>query len=277
MGCLPASGGCERLRTDPFVEHLNRLENTNYRHEACLDILFRNTPQPEALYVDKAAARRLVIERKTVVSPRDYVLRHKNDHFVAERIIEGLRDLTSKGAYSIELEPTIVGKPCELEEFSDQVISVVRAGFVKVQNGEVIGSQQLGRSWAIYRERPGERAFDGSPENGLRITWNMPDPLASGSKIPPDILESLSELFSACDDKFQDYLKDRRIVVIDPHGDIRYNPDCWWGEVFEALPPPPSISEIWSGTYDWLDEEQQGWMFDKLYPLHKPPLRLILQ
>jgi hypothetical protein len=278
MGCLPASGGCERRRTDPFVEHLNWLEKTNYQHEACLDVLFRNSPQPEALYVDEATECRLVVERKTVVSPQDYVVRHKNDHFVAERISEGLNDLLSEGAYGMELEPGIVGRPSELEEFAQEVIKSARARFVEVQNGRVIGSQQPRRSWALYHEDPRARAFDGGPENGLRITWNMPDSLASAWEITSDILESLSELFSACVDKFQDYLNDRRIVVIDPYGDIRYNPDCWWGEVFEALPPPPSISEIWSGTYDWLDDEQQGWIFDKLYPISKEPrLKLIQQ
>jgi hypothetical protein len=65
MGCLPNSGRCERHRTEPFVQYLNDIENVSYRHEACLDIVIRNRPQPEVLYVEPSTAQRIVIERKT--------------------------------------------------------------------------------------------------------------------------------------------------------------------------------------------------------------------
>lgn len=52
MSCMATSGGCERHRTDPFVNHLNGTEGSRYRHEACLDRLHWDSPQPEALYVD---------------------------------------------------------------------------------------------------------------------------------------------------------------------------------------------------------------------------------
>ena len=93
MGCLPESGGCERQRTDPFIQHLNWLEGSNYEHSVCLDVMFRNSPQPEALYVDKASGARLVIERKNLVSPASYAVGHKNDHLVVDRVIDGLTGL----------------------------------------------------------------------------------------------------------------------------------------------------------------------------------------
>ena len=50
MGCLPESGGCERQRTDPFVNHLNWLEGTNYVDKVCLDVIDRNTHQPDGMF-----------------------------------------------------------------------------------------------------------------------------------------------------------------------------------------------------------------------------------
>ena len=271
MGCLPESGGCERSRTDPFVDHLNEVERTNYRHVACLDVLDRNSPQPETLYVDTETSQRLVVERKNIVWPSDYAPRHKQDHELAERLIEGLNDLTADGPYSMELQPSAFSSANELAEFAEVIIQGAHELFPAVESGETIGSLQ-GPWWRLFREHTGERAFDwGAPDTGLRISWNRPDTLASSAKVSLGLLDTVSRLFSSCVDKFQDYLDARRILVVEPHGEIRYNPDSWWAQVFAEVPPPLAISEIWSGTYDWLDDTQRGWMFDKLYPLVPQP------
>lgn len=104
MGCLPESGACERQRTDPFVHHLNWLEGANYVHNVCLDVLHRNSPQPEALYIDEGSDRRLVIERKNLVWPPEYALGHKNDHFVVDLVSDGLKGLIRDDAYELQLE-----------------------------------------------------------------------------------------------------------------------------------------------------------------------------
>lgn len=31
--------------------------------------------------------------------------------------------------------------------------------------------------------------------------------------------------------------------------------------------PPSEITEIWDGMFDWLDDYEQGWTFEKLYPI----------
>ena len=275
MGCLPESGGCERSQTDPFVDHLNEIERTNYRYVACLDVIDRNSAQPETLYVDTETSQRLVIERKNIVWPSDYAPRHKQDHELAKRLSEGLNDLTADGPYSMQLQPSAFSSANELSEFAEMIIQGAHELFPAVEKGETIGSLQ-GASWRFFREHPGERAFDwDAPDTGLRITWNLPGTLASSAKLSPGLLHTVSRLFSACVEKFREYLDSRRILIVEPHGEIRYQPDSWWTHVFAEVPPPQAITEIWSGTYDWLDEAQRGWMFDKLYPVvQQPPLKL---
>jgi hypothetical protein len=277
MGCLPESGGCERRQTDPFVDHLNEIEKTNYDHVACLDRIHRNSPQPEALYIDAAAGTQLVIERKNIVWPPDYARRHKQDHILAERLIGGLKNLTANGPYAIELEQSDFNSPEELAEFADVIIQGVHELFTAVERGEAIGSL-VGPPWRFFREHPGERAFDwDAPDSGLRITWNLPDSLMSSAQISPDLINTVSRLFSSCVDKFHGYLEARRILMIEPHGEIRYNPDSWWADLFAVVKPAADISEIWSGSYDWLDDTQRGWMFDKLYPVvRQSPFKLEL-
>lgn len=164
MGCLPESGGCERQRTDPFVSHLNWLEGTNYVHKACLDVIDRNTPQPEALYVDEDSGASLVIERKNLVWPPEYAVGHKNDHFLVDLVTEGLRDLISDDPHELQLELAISGSRAELQEYASFIAETVRARFPEIRGGMRVGSTQAGRRWAFWRGDKQERMFEGSPK-----------------------------------------------------------------------------------------------------------------
>ena len=266
MGCLPESGGCERQRTDPFVNHLNWLEGTNYVHKACLDVIDRNTPQPEALYVDEDSGARLVIERKNLVWPPEYAVGHKNDHFLVDLVTEGLRDLISDDAYELQLELAISGSRVELEEFAGLITQTVRARFAEIRGGMRVGSTQAGRRWAFWRGDKQERTLEGAPETGLGVHWDVPSGDSSGK--PPDgFLKEVARLFGACVPKFEPYIDARRLLVIEQHGDLRYMGAWWWKRVLELVVPPPEIQELWDGMFDWLDDYEQGWTFEKLYPI----------
>ncbi len=266
MGCLPESGGCERHRTDPFVDHLNWLEGTNYVHKACLDVIDRNTPQPEALYVDEDSGARLVIERKNLVWPPEYAVGHKNDHFLVDLVTEGLRDLISDDAYELQLELAISGSRVELEEFAGLITQTVRARFAEIRGGMRVGSTQAGRRWAFWRGDKQERTFEGAPETGLGVHWDVPTSGDSSGKPPDGFLKEVARLFGACVPKFEPYIDARRLLVIEQHGDMRYMGAWWWKRVVELVVPPPEIQELWDGMFDWLDDYEQGWTFEKLYP-----------
>ena len=266
MGCLPESGGCERQRTDPFVNHLNWLEGTNYVHKACLDVIDRNRPQPEALYVDENSGARLVIERKNLVWPPQYAVGHKNDHFLIDLLTERLRDLMSDDAYELQLELAISGSRVELEEFVDLITQTVRTRFAEIRGGMTVGSTQAGRSWAFWRGDKQVRIFQGAPETGLGFHWDVPTSEDSGGKPPDGFLKEVARLFGACVPKFDAYMDARRILVIEQHGEMRYMGAWWWKRVLELVVLPTEIQELWDGMFDWLDDSEQGWTFEKLYP-----------
>jgi hypothetical protein len=238
MGCLPNSGGCERQRTDPFVDYLNWLEGTNYHHDVCLDVIYRNSPQPEALYTDTASGDRLVIERKSLVWPPEYTVGHKNDHFVRELVIDGLTELTNDDAYELNLEPAVSGTKEELEEFARLIIQTVRTRFLEIRSGMEVGSSQVGRRWAFWRGDRSDRRFQNAPEVGLGIHWEIPQSKDLGRKPPEGFLKEASRLFGACVAKFEPYMDARRILVIEQFGDIRYMGAWWWTGVLEIVIPP---------------------------------------
>jgi hypothetical protein len=270
MGCLPESGGCERQRTDPFVHHLNELEGKHFAHEICLDRVYRNSPQPEALYIDTATAEQLVIERKTLVWPRDYPARHKNDHLVADLLLKGLKELTSNAPYTIELEVGLVGQRDDLTAFAHHITTVIRESFHAVERGQLIDVAQVGRRWKFFREKPAWRDGDNVPETRLVVRWYPEETLDLASAPPEELLADIARLFASCIQKFQAYLHARRILLIDQHGDLQYLGDFWWERVFKALPPPSGIPEIWMGTHDWITDCEQDWIFEQLFPMSAP-------
>lgn len=266
MGCLPESGGCERQRTDPFVDHLNWLEGTNYIHSVCLDVLYRNSPQPEALYIDKASGARLVIERKNLVWPPEYAVGHKNDHFLVDLVSDELKDLVNDDAYELQLDFTISGTTAELEEYADVIAQTVISRFPEIRGGLRVGSTQEGRRWAFWRGDRANRAFHRNPETGLGVHWDVRSSEDHDRKPPEGFVKEVARLFGACVPKFEPYMDARRILVIEQHGDMRYMGAWWWKRVLDVVMPPPEIQELWDGMFDWLDDYQQGWTFEKLYP-----------
>lgn len=85
--------GCEWLRggLNDFVTHYNNLNGSAYSLTACLDVVKvsgSSPKEPEVLLTYRASGRTMVIERKSVVSPPTYLLRHELDHRFVNRLGE---------------------------------------------------------------------------------------------------------------------------------------------------------------------------------------------
>ncbi len=64
---------------DKFVSHYNRENGTSYVHTECLDIVRtggQTKPKAEVLVTDATRSTLMVVERKSVVWPPNYILRH---------------------------------------------------------------------------------------------------------------------------------------------------------------------------------------------------------
>lgn len=129
-----------------------------------------------------------------------------------------------------------------------------------------VGSAQAGRRWAFWHGDRQQRAFEGAPETGLGVHWDVPASQNSTGKPPDGFLKEVARLFGACVPKFEPYMDARRILVIEQHGDMRYMGAWWWKRVLDVVMLPTEIQELWDGMFDWLDDYQQGWTFEKLYP-----------
>lgn len=242
MSCLPETGGCERFKTDPFVNYLNAEEETSYQYEQCLDRSDRNNSQPETLYRDRNNAQTLVIERKTVVWPIDCVERHKIEHDVSELIQSKLNGKFLDDYYQLQLPSIGPLKPKkrERELFATKIVEEVLR---KAQPAQPVCRDSSLMGYGFTRLDPSEVEPDQG--RGITICWSGPpiehiDP----NNLPEKLDKQISCIFDACRKKFQPYMNARRILIVEPQGNLCFIGPEWWSVVFHAKMPPIQISEV---------------------------------
>lgn len=269
MPCLPESGGCERPFTDVLVAHLNRIEGTHFVHRACLDVAERKVPQPEALYVDVENGCQLVIERKSISWPVDYPYRHNNDHAVSELFAHELCDLTGDDLYEIRLPMLMQGKRAELLRYALQDARQIRSNWSTIASGSELKGRDGESCWWVFRKLPEWEREDKAPSRGLQISLAGPglafEDFLDPAYLPAELEAAITKIYAKCTSKFISYPEARRILLLDPNGDLRTESAEWWQKVWKSVAPPSSVQEIWSGILDWVNDDTQDWIFEQLY------------
>jgi hypothetical protein len=264
VGCLVESGGCERAGTEPFIEHLNRLGKTRYVYKSCLDVLNRETPQPETLYVDEILNESVVIERKSIIWPPNYARGHANDHFVREQISKELDRIEFKDLYCLQLPWLIEGTKDELRAFSRGVAAQIKTLYFSLELGQVVRSRSRpGREWTFYIQ-PEEERYEEAPDQGLGFVWlykGYDEALVQAERLPPELEKALNTIYRSCSRKFAGYLGSHRILLLHPYGDLVHMPGSWWDEALTKCPPPPIVNEAWLALFD---DEFGAWDFQCL-------------
>ena len=193
---------------------------------------------------------------------------HSNDHFISQVLSDALKGLKVDDLYEVRFPMLIQGKREQLRGFVLRAADKIRANWAMVASGLALTERVNENWWWSFRRVPSSEKEDSSPSAGLQVTWvgrsMMLEDWLSPSE-PPDVLAStLQNIYSACVAKFAAYAIARRVLVLDPHGDLRHHFAEWWQELWTALPPPPEIEEIWSGIFDYVDDETQDWQFERL-------------
>ena len=119
----------------------------------------------------------------------------------------------------------------------------------------------------------GSEAPDGTPIEDAPASvwaWQMRQVRELGfdfidpTNLPEKLASALQDIYSRCVKKFAAYPDARRVLVLDPHADLRYLGTDWWKGVFSVLPPPTEIDEIWSEAFELVEEGLEGWIFEQL-------------
>jgi hypothetical protein len=269
MGCLPRSGGCEHKRLLPFIRYLNDAEATDYALDVCLDVHVRNSPQPEALYVNSSGGR-LVIERKTVVWPLDYAEGHSADHFLVDALTQRLSPLVGDRPCTLDVPARISLSRTILTSFAEDVAGAIASHQQELEEGMELRSVHPARPFRFRFQSANERD-EWEPVSGLCISFQSrpSGELIDPGRLPDPMLHQINKIFSSVARKFLSYGADRRVLLIDAHGEARWCTNDWWSEVFKRYPPSSGSMEIWLSP----DDAAEGWegtLFWRVFPSQQP-------
>lgn len=255
MTCLPRAGKCEWEDLKHFVAHLNKERMATFQHSCCLDIS-GSEKQPEVLCKDEFG-HSLVIERKGIFWPPDYVQRHKIEHNFWELLIQMLNgEDTRRAPYSLRVSSPGIVNDQELKRIALELSVILKPILGTIQPGEGVRFKQP-IPVELWREFPGERDPD-DPETGLGIHSQEPEyaELLDPAAIPTEFTETLRKHFDSAREKFLRYANSKRILLLN-FVSIQLHMQLdqpWWIKYFESR-PQQGIDEIWAtfeyGKGDW--------------------------
>lgn len=268
MTCAPLDcrcGHCEERVLAPFVTHYNASTGKCFRFQRRLDVT-GPTPQPEAEYADAVSGSSLVIERKSLVYPPDFVKFHRTQQDVSETIDERIRDvLDPQRAYRLTLR-TIRGNRTSISNLVDEICGRIALELSHVHDGYTIGERTPGNEWSFVEEQLSEREYF-QPTTGLIFEFEG----ARGRfnpyfGIPDDLAREATRLFNTTSDKFASHADATRLLVLDTFGIANIMTDAGWDALFRAVSVPPNIDEIWMTKHANITDLACGWIFQRLWP-----------
>ncbi len=262
---MPTSCHCEETILAPFVTAYNRHAGTRFSFKERLDV-GGNTPEPEALYVDEFSGNRLVIERKNVVWPRDYVKVHHSLHMVTGIIADVIKPhVHSTKAYRLAMPDQIAGPLAALRSHGRSIGETIVKNLANVHGGQTIGSEQSGREWSFRLETAFEREYTDNAA-GVRYVFNGKITPLDWGEVPSGLEMELLRLLSSASRKFSRHADARRIVVVDFMGDMRYPSGAVLDSLFRSIRMPAAIDDVWYYTQDLITDVHYGWVYQQLWP-----------
>jgi hypothetical protein len=248
-------GKCEWLAEgglSEFVAHYNREIGSSFSHTECLDIvrIAGVTPKrPEVLATDPKG-RRMVIERKSVAWPADYIERHAAEHELTNLIARQAGDRFHDNCYVLELsdmdlEQLNVGGLKKVGKELGNVVAQLRKSDLPVRGKKPV-------RWAFRKAYFGEH--DGYFGIVISMTKSMGRESVDASESAKiGTASALRRRLEEAALKFSDYADARKVVLLDFYGTELDEEDI--PPLLDRGAVPNSIDEIWMSVRDWVSDE----------------------
>lgn len=260
MNCIPGSFKCEWRDLRHFVAHYNSVNGTSYERHSCLDVEIRNCAQPEVLC--RHESNEIVLERKTITWPEDYIEQHTKMHDLVDTLLERLPDFVGPNPTTLRIphvnEPNASSRRAQAEALISEITS--RRDELRTKG---ITSGTYPFPWSLCFDGECDRD-DHEPASGLRIETGdlfLTDQIDPNS--PPARLDALIRRnLESAKKKFSGYCDAKRILVLQliPSSLTHLLDREWWEDYFRAHPTPPEIDEVWAAT----SYGGENWHFEKV-------------
>jgi hypothetical protein len=198
--------------------------------------------------------------------PEDYAHQHSKDHDLANAISADLAGIDFQDVYVLQMPTLGTGaSKKELQTLGRAVAGAIRSRYASLKAGQALPIKSGGLSFGFGIRAIWERS-DSDPPKGLCFSWTMDDSSRSREfEIQDGLMPQIAKIYKACEGKFAGYADHRRILMLDPHGDIANNPPRWWNAVFAKAAVPSAIDEIWIGSFGDDGFGGEDWIIEKVF------------
>ncbi len=274
FSCFPASKKCEWRDLIGFVNHYNNISQKAYRRSKCLDVELRNQKEPELL-LEAPGEVPIVIERKSVVWPSEYLSDHANEHDLYHTFVDRIRlrgNLFSDSAYQLTVNAeSLRGKgKREVRNFAEQIADfVVSAQFsVKSPNGI---SNEDPIPWRFRHLSLHERD-ETVPDIGIGlVTHEKLESFESFQDLHRITIaksgysDEFNRIVKAAAEKFTKYSDCERLLVVQFFGNSSiYLQDEEIVEIITTAQLPDAIDQVWLARQEWISESDYEIAWDRV-------------
>jgi len=250
---------------DKFVSHYNRENETNYVRTECLDIVRtggRTQPKPEVLITDARHSRQMVIERKSVVWPPNYIRRQQNEEDFANVIWQQTKGRFQNDCYELTVSTE------DLEKLDSRAVKQIALEIGSVLAGVNLSSKPLRSSTPVHWHFHRANTYDDSgTRKGIVVIHQDPmmatfEDFKWNDAIVGTAAAMERELAEAAA-KFIGYEAARKVVLLDFYGNELSDEDIT--PLLEKIALPQAVDEIWMTKQVWVSEDDFEIGFERLF------------
>ena len=263
FSCHIPEGPCEWQHLRGFVSHFNATHGKSYSRSACLDVANRKGKEPEVL-LEAPGETPIVIERKFIAWPSDYLANHGNEHIFDDLILARLSDKFSDSAYRLAVhERDLKGKKKrEVEKIAKQIADIVLVNLNQAKSPRGIGGSEP-IHWSLRPLDPRER-YENTPEVGLEIdTWGEPveldypssEVLRLAAEAKSGYAQEFERAANNAAPKFAAYAHCLKLLLVQFYGSsslLVMDEDII--EVVQSARLPGVIDQVWVAQHDWVTQ-----------------------
>ena len=256
--CFPPTNKCEWSDLRAFVVQYNDTYGTSYTRKACLDIEIRDRRAPELL-LESPGEIPMVIERKSVVWPCDYLATHRIEHQLFHQAPPALADDFGDGAYelSVRADWLRVMPKSAAGTLTEQIVRQILSNRAAAKmRGGVRGSTPV--PWS-FRPLRSDEMDDFEPAKTIRVSidepWSFEEPFgdSEGDEDPKAGFTHQFEIaLESAARKFEEYLDNLKVLLVQFHGDGSLILDEEIVQIINAVQLPETVDQVWLAQHDWI-------------------------
>jgi hypothetical protein len=146
-------------------------------------------------------------------------------------------------AYRMSMRDDLRGPLAELKAWAYDVGTAIVSRMSAVNDGQTVRSRKPRREWSFRKEEPFEREYY-QRQTGLRIEFvGQPMDLDCDDDSAA-VANAFREMLVSVARKFDGHEHATRILVVDPHGDLRWSGSTTWKDLLADLKVPAEIDQV---------------------------------